>query len=141
MLLVNKTQRIIQLSEVNHENPHAAPTLIPVVGTIELNDERWEKIKYAYSKDGKSKKEHPTIKAMIDEGWLEEINAEKKKALADLKPKDALEVVESTVDMKMLEMWKATEKRKPVFVAIQNQIKRLKGESVEADQSSDEVDA
>ena len=128
MLLVNKTQRIIQLSEVNKENKIAAPTLIPVIGTIEIDNKRWDAIK----------KDNKVIQSMIEEGWLEEISSEPKKALSDLKPKDAIEVVESTVDMKMLEMWKSSEKRKPVMRAIQNQIKRIKGEAIEADQHSED---
>lgn len=141
MLLVNKTERIIQLSEVNSENPNAAPTIIPIVGTVEMSDARWESLKNTKTKDKDGKfKPHPTIKAMLDEGWLEEIYSTPQKALVDLKPRDAMEVVEATVDMKLLAEWKKSEKRKPVSMAIDNQMKRLRGEVIEAGQSSEQDD-
>lgn len=127
MLLINKTQRIIHLSEVNKENSMAAPTLITVIGTIELDDKRWAAIK------GSKDKPNKVVMDMLDEGWLEEVFSKPADAIKDMKPKEAIEAVQSTTDVALLALWKKGEKRKPVLRAIQAQEKRLAGESVEDD--------
>lgn len=128
MLLVNKTKSIIQIAEVHQQNSLGSPTLIPIVGSVEIDDARWEKIK----------KGHKVIAAMLDEGMLEEIKGVPKLALSDMKPRDAIEVVTVTVDMNLLKSWKSSEKRKMVANAIANQIKRLNGEAVEENSHSED---
>lgn len=70
-------------------------------------------------KDWKEFSAHPIIKQLVDDG---EIVAKDDKLSAD----EAIELVQDTFDLSILEEMKASESRKTVLKAIDEQIKELK---------------
>lgn len=75
---------------------------------------------------------NPIVKMLVENGTIgyEEKDLTGKpiaeeKYLDKMKPKEAQELVEQTIDVALLQKWQAVEKRKPVLAAIEKQIKEL----------------
>lgn len=91
---------------------------------------------------------NPDVKAKFSSGELKLINPkEKAKTETDDAPKegiskynvkDAIKVVDETLDVKQLEDWKSTEDRKSVNKAIDKQIKKISDKDEDGEDNEDE---
>ncbi len=86
-----------------------------VPGVNNITPEEWEKFKAP-----------KLAQILIDKGEI--VPQEEDKDIADLNAKDAIELIEDTFNVALLEEWKAGEERKTVIEAIEKQIKHIKGE-------------
>jgi len=78
--------------------------------------------------DGKSpddlKKEKPSkVESKVESKTPEKV--EEKNPLADCNAKEAREIIDETLDVTLLEKWKAGEKRKAISVIIDKQIQKI----------------
>lgn len=72
----------------------------------------------------KKMKAHPVIKAMMEDGVLEFPELVTEDAISKLSPAEAVALVETTVEVELLNNWKS-DKRKPVLAAIEKQLAKL----------------
>ena len=109
----------------------SAPKLVIIkMGNNIIDDEVFEQIM-----------KNPVVKAKFSSGELKLINPKEKvktetddapkEGLSNYNVKDAIKLVDETLDVKQLEDWKSTEDRKSVNKAIDKQIKKISDEGGE----------
>lgn len=89
---------------------------------------------------------HPIAKKWIEKGEIvtfkkEENNKDEENTVEstkDLNANEAIDLVEDTFSVSMLEEWKEKEDRKTVLEAIEKQLAELKGEGEDEDESGEE---
>lgn len=92
---------------------HAEGVML-VPGSNDVSEQDWKKFS-----------NHKIIKSLIDKG---EIVTHKVKSTTDMNANQAIELVEDTFSVDLLEQWKANDDRKTVLDAIEEQLKEIKGE-------------
>lgn len=106
---------------------------MPGVNSVSKKD--WEKIKV-----------HPHVKHLLEEEKMKVISEkdtaeEGEHSLAEFDAKKSSKVIEGTFDLELLNAWDSDEKRKPVRLAISNQIKKIMGKAYPKPGDSEETEA
>ncbi|MFC2948539.1 hypothetical protein [Virgibacillus sediminis] len=96
---------------------HAAGVML-VPGTNEVTEKNWKKFS-----------SHPIIKSLIKKGEI--VSHEKAKSTKDFNVDEAVELVEDTTSISLLEEWQETDDRKTVQEAIEVKLSELQGNDEE----------
>lgn len=104
-------------------------------GVNSVSKEEWEKIKA-----------HPHVQHLIEDDKMKVLSEkdsskEGEHTLAEFDVKKATKVIEQTFDLELLSTWDSDEKRKPLRLAITNQMKKIMGKAYSKREESGENEA